>query len=60
MVLKHGVEYGVLMVIKTWGEIWGANDLKTWGEIWGATIAVNNPKKNTPRILSKSFIYPPL
>ena len=22
-------------ILKTWGEIWGANDFKTWGEIWG-------------------------
>ena len=34
--VEHGVKYGVLMVLKTWGEIWGANGLKTWGEIWGA------------------------
>ena len=30
------MKYGVPMILKTWGEIWGANDLKTWGEIWGA------------------------
>ena len=35
MVLKHGAEYGVPMILKTWGGTWGANDFKTWGEIWG-------------------------
>ena len=29
--VKDGVEYGVLMVLKTWGEIWGANDFKNMG-----------------------------
>ena len=36
MILKYGVEYGVSMILKTWGGIWGANDFKTWGGIWGA------------------------
>ena len=26
------------MILKTWGEIWGANDFKTWGRTWGANI----------------------
>ena len=35
MVLKHGAKYGVPTILKTWGEIWGANNFKTWGGIWG-------------------------
>ena len=38
MVLKHGVEYGVPTILKTWGRIWGANDFKIWGGIWGVKI----------------------
>ena len=33
--LKHGVEYGVLMVLKTWGGIWGANGFKNMGQNMG-------------------------
>lgn len=29
------MKYGVLMILETWGEIWGANGFKTWGGIWG-------------------------
>ena len=25
MILKHGVEYGVPTILKTWGGIWGVN-----------------------------------
>ena len=35
MILKYGVEYGVLMVLKRWGEIWGANGFKNMGRNMG-------------------------
>ena len=35
-ILKYGAKYGVPMIFKTWGGIWGVNGFKTWGEIWGA------------------------
>ena len=34
--MNIGVEHGVLMILKTWGRTWGANDFKIWGGIWGA------------------------
>ena len=33
--MNIGVEYGVLMVLKTWGAIWGANDFKNMGRNMG-------------------------
>ena len=33
--VKDGVEYGVPMILKTWGEIWGANDFKNMGQNMG-------------------------
>ena len=35
MILKHGAEYGVSMISKTWGGIWGVNDFKNMGQNMG-------------------------
>ena len=32
------MEYGASMILKTWGEIWGANGFKTWGETRGGSL----------------------
>ena len=32
------MEYGALMILETWGGIWGVNGFKTWGRIWGVKI----------------------
>ena len=35
MILKHGAEYGMSMISKTWGEIWGGSLIKNMGQNMG-------------------------
>ena len=44
--MNIGVEHGVLMILETWGGIWGVNGFKTWGGIWGTNDFKNMGRRD--------------